>query len=490
MSRLPLADRRAGANQAWERAGTRAGVRREWPERVSLLALDIAAFAAGLRLAYVLYANLSQDNPALSRLPQFTAWRELLLVQVLVLTAVFFFAHLYHLPRGTSRVDLAVHLFRAVSIGVILTYACTSFLFPDLAYARRVPIYDWGTTFLCVLALRLLHREIWEQLRKAGIGCARVLIVGAGPAGQDLVARIHRRPRLGYAIVGIVDDTPGRSRARGVPIVGRTAELGQLVDQLAVDELFVALPEASRQQILEIISQCHREGLSIRVFPDVFQMIAGEVQITALDGLPLLNVRDVALRGWRLTVKRMFDILVSSTAIVLLSPLMLALAALVKLESSGPAFFVQERMGLDGKSFPMLKFRSMRSGAEEATGAVWAVRADPRRTRIGRFMREHNLDELPQLINVLLGHMSIVGPRPERPEFVAEFRRHMPRYMERHREKGGITGWAQINGLRGNTSIEERTKYDLYYIENWSILFDLKIMLKTLVAGFHDPNAY
>jgi len=473
-----------------ERAARHARVRHDWPERISLVALDMAAFAAGLRLAYALNANFAGRGPALARPPQFTAWGELLAVQVVVLTAVFFFARLYHLPRGTSRVDLAANVFRAVSIGVILTYACTSFLFPDLAYARRVPIYDWGTTFLCVLALRLLHREIWENLRKAGVGCARVLIVGAGPAGQDLVARIHRRPRLGYAIVGLVDDTPGRARARGVPIVGRTAELGRLVDQLGVDEVFIALPEATRHELLELVSQCQREGLSIRIYPDIFQMIASEVQITALDGLPLLGVRDVALHGWRLTVKRMFDLAVSSLAVTLLSPLMLALAVLIKLESRGPAFFVQERMGLDGRSFPMLKFRSMQSGAEAATGAVWASRADPRRTRVGRFMREHNLDELPQLINVLLGHMSIVGPRPERPEFVAEFRRQMPRYMERHREKGGITGWAQVNGLRGNTSIEERTKYDLYYIENWSILFDLKIMLRTFVAGFRDPNAY
>jgi len=490
LSRAPALRGPARAVRGWAGASGHDRARREWPERVSLLALDMAAFAAGLRLAYALYAALTGDNPVLQRLPQFAAFWQLLLVQVAVMTAVFFFAQLYHLPRGTSRIDLAAQVFRAVSIGVILTYACTSFFFPDLAYARRIPAFDWGTTFASVLGLRLMHRELWETLRKAGIGCARVLIVGAGQAGQDLVARIHRRPRLGYTIAGLVDDTPGRARARGVPIVGRTADLGRLVDHLRVDEVFIALPEASRHTILDLISQCQREGLSIRVFPDVFQMIAGEVQITALDGLPLLNVRDIALRGWRLTVKRMFDIAVSAVILIAVSPVMLALAIVVKLESRGPAFFVQERMGLDARPFPMLKFRSMHPDAEAETGAVWAVRGDPRRTRIGRFMRSHNLDELPQFINVLVGHMSIVGPRPERPEFVAEFRRDMPRYMERHREKGGITGWAQINGLRGNTSVEERTKYDLYYVENWSILFDIKIMVKTLLAGFRDPNAY
>jgi len=485
---------RASALRRW------AGVRRYpahaaagyhgWLERVSLLALDLAAFAAGLRAAHVLFIRLAQDDAVVQRLPPFSAFSPLVPVQIAVMAAVFFVARLYHQPRGVSRIDLALGLFRAVSIGVVVTYAFTSFLFPDLAYARRVPIYDWGTTFACVLALRLLHRELWESLWRRGIACVRVLIVGAGPTGQDLMTRIHRRPRLGYTIAGVVDDTPGRSRVRGVPIVGRTGDLERLVESLAVDEVFVALPEATRQDLLGIISQCQREGVSVRVFPDVFQMIAGEVQITALDGLPLLDVRDVALRGWRLTVKRIFDIVVSLGILVAISPLMLVLAVLIKLESRGPAFFVQERMGLDARPFPMLKFRSMRHDAEAATGAVWASRDDPRRTRIGRVLRAYNLDELPQFINVLLGHMSIVGPRPERPEFVAEFRRQMPRYMDRHREKGGITGWAQVNGLRGNTSIEARTKFDLYYIENWSILLDAKIILRTMVAAFRDPNAY
>ena len=465
--------------------------RREWLERLSLVGLDVAAFAAGLRLANDLHALISRfGKVSLQRLPRLEALAPLVAVQVVALLAVFFFMRLYHQPRGVSRIDLAARLVRAVTFGVILTYAFTSFLFPSLAYSRSIPVYDWGTTLSCALLLRLFHREAWAQLRQMGVGRTRVLIVGAGHVGQDLIARIHRQPKLGYEIVGVVDDMPGRTRARGEAIVGRTSELADLVDALDVDEVMIALPEATRQVLLELISQCQHEGVSVRVFPDVFQMIAGEIQISALDGLPLLNVRDVALRGWRLTLKRAVDIGLSLGMLVALSPLMLFLAAVVKLESRGPAFFVQERMGLDARPFPMIKFRSMRIDAESESGAVWAVRDDPRRTRIGQFLRAWNLDELPQFVNVLLGHMSIVGPRPERPEFVAEFQRSMPRYMERHREKGGLTGWAQVNGLRGNTSIEERTKYDLYYIENWSLLFDFKIMIKTLFSGFRDPNAY
>ena len=464
---------------------------RIWLERISLVGIDLAAFAAGLRLAHDIQAFVNQlDESSLIRETPFESQSGLALVQLLVLNLVFFFSRLYHQPRGVSRVDMAARVFRAVSIGIIFSFAAASSVFPDLVYARSLPFYDWGTTLLCVLIFRLLHGEVWASLRQMGFGRTRVLVVGAGPAGQDLIARVHRKPKLGLSIVGLVDDEPGRTRARGVPVIGTSQELGRLIERHAIDEVMIALPEASHEELLELIGQCEQEGVSIRVFPDIFQMIAGEVQISALDGLPLLNVRDVALRGWRLSLKRFIDILISTVALILLSPLMLAIAILVKLDSKGPAFFVQERMGLDARSFPIIKFRSMRVDAEAASGAVWAQRGDPRRTRIGQFLREWNLDELPQLVNVLLGHMSIVGPRPERPEFVAEFRRHMPRYMERHREKGGITGWAQVNGLRGNTSIEERTKYDLYYIENWSLLFDFKIMIKTFFAGFRDPNAY
>jgi exopolysaccharide biosynthesis polyprenyl glycosylphosphotransferase len=207
--------------------------------------------------------------------------------------------------------------------------------------------------------------------------------------------------------------------------------------------------------------------------------------------LPLMRVRDVALRGWMRVLKRALDVTVSWTALVLLSPLLLLMAFLVKLTSpEGPVLHVQERVGLDGRPFQMLKFRSMRADAEAESGPVWTVPNDPRRTRLGGFIRRFSVDELPQLINVLVGEMSLVGPRPERPEFVAQFARLVPRYQERHMEKAGLTGWAQVNGLRGQTSITERTEYDLFYVETWSLAFDIKILLKTLAAVIRDRNAY
>jgi exopolysaccharide biosynthesis polyprenyl glycosylphosphotransferase len=218
-------------------------------------------------------------------------------------------------------------------------------------------------------------------------------------------------------------------------------------------------------------------------------LITSDLSIGHLGGLPLLTVRDTVLRGWRLTLKRAMDVLGSAVALVILSPFMLLVALLIKLDSSGSAFYTQERMGLDEKPFRMIKFRSMKEGAEDETGPVWAVKEDPRRTRLGAFIRRFSLDELPQFINVFLGEMSLVGPRPERPVFGEQFKQIIPRYVERHQEKAGLTGWAQVNGLRGDTSIVERTKYDLYYIENWSIFFDLKILIRTAFTFFRDKAA-
>jgi exopolysaccharide biosynthesis polyprenyl glycosylphosphotransferase len=236
---------------------------------------------------------------------------------------------------------------------------------------------------------------------------------------------------------------------------------------------------------------CQRGSVSIKIFPDLFEFITTGVTIDDLEGLPLLDVRDIQLRGWKLSLKRALDIVGASVGLVLISPLLMLVALIVKLDSSGPVFYCQERMGLDGRPFQMIKFRSMRQDAE-SSGPGWTKAADPRVTRIGRLLRSRNVDELPQLINVLLGEMSLVGPRPERPVYVQRFRQSIPRYMERHREKAGMTGWAQVNGLRGDTSIAERTKYDLWYVENWSLWLDIKIIVRTLVHTLvgYDHSAY
>jgi Undecaprenyl-phosphate glucose phosphotransferase len=261
--------------------------------------------------------------------------------------------------------------------------------------------------------------------------------------------------------------------------LGTPEDLPRLIEQHAIDEVIIAIPEKGHRETVRVLDYCERGQVSIKIFPDVFQFVTNKASIDALGGLPLLSVRDYAMRGYMLIFKRMVDLIGSGIGLVLLSPMMLLVAIAIKLESPGPVFFVQERMGLDGKPFRMLKFRSMRTDAEK-DGPGWTTDDDPRQTRLGKLIRRIEVDELPNLINVFIGEMSMVGPRPEQAHYVAQFRESIPRYMDRHREKGGMTGWAQVNGLRGDTSITERTKYDLWYSENWSIWLDLKIVIRTI----------
>jgi Undecaprenyl-phosphate glucose phosphotransferase len=332
--------------------------------------------------------------------------------------------------------------------------------------------------------------QVRAELRRHGWGQNRVLVVGAGDVGRMIFQKIQSNSGLGYEAVGFVTFNNGQEGLPlGAPVLGEAGELSRVIDEHQIDEVIIALPEATHQEILTLISECERGKVTIKVFPDVFQYMASQVNISDLGGLPLLAVRNIALSGWKRTVKRTMDIVGAACGLVLISPGLMLMALAIKLDSRGPVFYTQERMGLDGQPFQIIKFRSMRQDAE-ASGAGWTVEDDPRTTRLGRFIRRANVDEFPQLINVLIGEMSLVGPRPERPVYVNQFRRSIPRYMDRHWEKAGMTGWAQVNGLRGDTSIVERTKYDLWYIENWSLSLDIKIVIRTLFNMLKSPNAY
>jgi Undecaprenyl-phosphate glucose phosphotransferase len=353
-------------------------------------------------------------------------------------------------------------------------------------------IYAWALGCVLVTAGRFILHQLRVILQSQGLVRDTVIVVGTGDAAQLVVNKIMGTPFLGYRLLGLVADSNAAGPAQGFdawPILGCTEDLPRLIDENAVDEVIIAMPEADDEEMLRVSSLAHRERVSLKVFPTLFEIMAAGVTIDDLGGLPLLSIRDVALHGWKLTVKRAMDLVGSAAGLVLLSPFLLLVAILIKLESPGPVFFVQERMGLDARPFPMFKFRSMRQDAE-ANGPGWTVKNDPRRTRLGTFIRRFSIDELPNLINVLLGDMSLVGPRAEQPAFVQQFRTMVPRYMERHHEKAGLTGWAQVNGLRGDTSIYERTKYDLWYVENWSIWLDVKILIRTVVRLWFDDNAY
>jgi exopolysaccharide biosynthesis polyprenyl glycosylphosphotransferase len=407
--------------------------------------------------------------------------------------SVLFFFRLYHLVRATSRVDEFYAIFGAVSVGTLLMVAIASLTLKNSVFEVNLPramiAYVWAGSVVLVTLGRWVLQRLRALLHSQGLGQDNVLIIGTGEVAQLVIQKIQSSPFLGYRILGLVNGPTESPTIAGLPLLGPPADLPRLIDELAVDEVIIATPETDDEEMVHLIGLCQRERVSIKVFPDVFELMAAGVTIDDLGGLPLLNVRDVALRGWKLTFKRAMDIAGSAVWLVFWSPFMLLLAILIKLDSPGPVFFVQERMGLDSKPFLMFKFRSMRMDAE-ARGPGWTVKGDPRVTPLGRFIRKYSLDEWPNFINVLLGDMSLVGPRPEQPAFVEQFRQMIPRYMERHREKAGITGWAQVNGLRGDTSIIERTKYDLWYIENWSVWLDIKILIRTAARMFFDRSAY
>ena len=464
-------------------------------KRARLLFIASLIFLDGLMVGLAFYLAYLIRQPAVgdSLVPFHRYWSKML-VQIASMLTVFFFSRLYHLQRAPSRIDEFYSIVAATSVGTVLSFGVTAFIFKndtaDIDYPRAMVIYAWALTALLMTLGRNLHRAVQRALQSRGYGQDRVIIVGDGEVGQMIQQKIKHSPGLGYRVIGFVTNGTDRRSVMDVPVLGHLDDLPDLIQQHAVNEVIIGLPDASRQELLALISLCERGRVGIKIFPDLFQIMATEVSIGHLNGLPLLTVRDVALRGWRLALKRLVDIVGSAIGLVFLSPLLLLLAILIKIESPGPAFYAQERMGLDAKPFPCLKFRSMRPDAEAETGPVWATKDDPRRTRVGAFMRRFSLDELPQFINILVGEMSLVGPRPERPVFVEQFRRSIPRYMDRHREKAGLTGWAQVNGLRGDTSIIERTKYDLWYIENWSLWLDFKIILRTLFNFVRDRNAY
>jgi Undecaprenyl-phosphate glucose phosphotransferase len=297
---------------------------------------------------------------------------------------------------------------------------------------------------------------------------------------------------LGYQIVGFIDDRASGDHIgyRGLPMLGTLEDASEVLQRERVDQLYVALPLDEHVKMLTLVESANREVVDVKVVPDLLQVISLRAHLEDLDGIPIINLHGVPLRGFNSVLKRAIDAVLSLAALAALAVPMAIIWAVIRLTSPGPALFRQERMGLDGKSFHVWKFRSMYTDAEADTGPVWATEDDPRCTPPGRWLRRLSLDELPQFWNVLRGDMSLVGPRPERPFFVQQFKHQIPQYMLRHKVKAGLTGWAQVNGWRGNTSIEKRIEYDLYYIENWSVSLDIKILWMTVLKGFFHRHAY
>ncbi len=370
-----------------------------------------------------------------------------------------------------------------------------TYIAPNVRGAYEVSQAVWGIFLVLnvalTFALRQLMREVFERRWRSGVGLRRILIAGSGELGRLVADKIIEHRELGYQIVGFVDDRPGDHLGyRGLPLLGSIDETTEIVTREQIDHLYVALPPEQHLKTVDLLDATSRECIDVKVVPDLLQVIALKARLWDLDGVPVIDVNDVPLQGFNSIVKRVLDIAISASLLLVFAIPLGILALLVRWTSKGPALFHQERMGLDGRPFTIVKFRSMVDDAERESGPVWTSENDDRVTPLGRFLRRSNLDELPQLWNVLRGDMSIVGPRPERPHFVEQFKHRIPQYMLRHKVKSGMTGWAQVNGWRGNTALDKRIEYDLYYIENWSVRLDLKIMWLTIVKGFFHKHAY
>jgi Undecaprenyl-phosphate glucose phosphotransferase len=457
-------------------------------ESLMLLA-DLLAISASWIAAYFLRFHWG-PVPVYRGIPGIRPYLVLLALIVIIWGIAFKAFGLYRPRRISSRLAEVRDIAQACSLAVLILVALTYFL-KQFEFSRLVILYFWVFSILSVSLVRGSFREILRVMRRRGYNLRHVLIVGEGALARKVVSRIHARPELGLRIVGLLAGDPKKvgETVEGLRILGTYEQAGEIVRELSIDKLFIAIPLEGYGRMEGVLRCLEEEFVDIKVVPDLYQYVTLRGGVEEFDGLPLVNLQASPLYGWNLVAKRIMDIVLSSVALLITAPAQLVLAAVVRLTSPGPILYRQERMGLDGRTFQMLKFRSMRHNAEGDTGAVWATRDDRRRTSIGVMLRLTSLDELPQLFNVLRGEMSLVGPRPERPVFIEEFRKRIPKYMLRHKVKAGITGWAQVNGWRGDTSLEKRIECDLYYIEHWSLPFDLKILWLSFWRGFIHKNA-
>jgi exopolysaccharide biosynthesis polyprenyl glycosylphosphotransferase len=419
-------------------------------------------------------------------IPDLTHYSRILPILTIIMIFLFRSDKLYFVRSRLSIVDEFFSVVRSVSVGIMVFMAGT-FLYREFSFSRGMLILAWGVLILFMSIWRFFVNRVRFAFRAKS---RNLLILGDGEMVIRLISHISGDPHWDYDIRAVLRLRPGGvgGEIADVPVYVGLERLGEILGKYDIDEVIVTEADMPRQDLMNVVLECDKNMAEVRIVADLLGMVTSQVDMRTIDGVPLLGLKESPLAEWmNRAVKRTMDIFVSLLAMVICSPILLVVAAAVKLSSPGSVFYFQKRIGEDGRRFAIIKFRTMIENAEKGVGPVWARKDDPRRTPIGTFLRSTNLDELPQLINVIKGEMSLVGPRPERPHFVGKFKQDIPRYMARHKIKSGMTGWAQVNGLRGNTSIEERTKYDLYYVENWSVMFDIKILFMSVFAM---KNAY
>jgi exopolysaccharide biosynthesis polyprenyl glycosylphosphotransferase len=469
------------------------------------VASDVVAITATFiySFAFRFHSYFIPVNPA-KGIPTWGSYLVVLPLFLAIHLGIFFLQGFYKSRLRRTKIDdfFSITINAALTIlAVILLSSYFNAYAAGAAPLFRMNIVKLSHLFLVVysvgviLTISFLRNQIYFFMKRRfarGYNLRNVLVVGAGEMGVAVAQKLYQYKDLGFVVKGFLDNhkSPGLLLPvnGGVPVFGPVSELGKVIEAQGIHEVYVALDLKNYPEILEALQVVNKYPVNVRLIPDLFQLLTLKANVQDLDGFPVISIDEVPLRGARRVLKRSFDLAASGLGLVVISPLFLVVSLIVKATSKGPVFYHQERIGLDGKRFNIHKFRTMVSNAEVKTGPVMCTPDDPRITKIGRLLRKFSLDELPQLANIFRGDMSLVGPRPERPEFVKEFTDHIPKYMLRHKMKSGLTGWAQVHGLRQGTSIEKRLEHDFYYIQNWSLALDLKIIWMTLRRGFIDKS--
>lgn len=398
---------------------------------------------------------------------------------------------LYTPMRMQGRRLVLANIVKANSLGLLILMF-TFYMIDESDFSRSTYIMFYVINIVLQWCARMLIFALLRDMREKGLNQKQMICVGYSRAAEEYIDRVLANPQWGYVIRGILDDNvPAGTEYKGIKVLGRIANLNIILPENRLDEIAITLGLSEYYRLEEIVALCEKSGVHTKFIPDYNKIIPTKPYTEDILGLPVINIRYVPLNNtFNALVKRAMDIAGSIVGIIVTSPLMLLMCVIIKLTSPGPLIYKQERVGLHNQTFRMYKFRSMEVQPELEEKKAWTVKNDPRVTPIGKFMRHTSIDELPQLFNILKGNMSLVGPRPERPFFVEKFREEIPRYMVKHQVRPGLTGWAQVNGYRGDTSIRKRIEYDLYYIENWSIGLDIKIIFLTFFKGFINKNAY
>ena len=430
---------------------------------------------------------ISSDDGALSLRTYMIA----LPITVLVYLGLYYLFSLYTPKRVQGRRLELWNIVKANTVGIAL-FLGVLYLIKMMHFSREM-LFIFYVINICLEAIaRNLIRYFLRSMRRKGYNLKHIVLVGYSRAAEEYIDRILENPQWGYKIRGILDDhIEAGTEYKGIKVLGKIDNLMIILPENRLDEIAITLGLSEYARLEEIVNLCEKSGVHTKFIPDYNQIIPTKPYTEDILGLPVINIRHVPLTNtFYAAMKRVMDIAGAICAIILFSPIMMFSVIMIKLISPGPLIFKQERVGLHNHTFMMYKFRSMDVQPPEKEKTKWTVKDDPRVTNFGKFMRKTSIDELPQLFNVLKGEMSLVGPRPERPFFVEKFKEEIPRYMIKHQVRPGLTGWAQVNGYRGNTSIRKRIEYDLYYIENWTLGLDVKILFLTIFKGFINKNAY